>query len=157
ARCLPCMYDIKEIGVRIRCLFTNTVPTGPYRGAGRPEANYCLERLVDAAARGSGIDRLGLGRRKLVQAESEADQSPGGTTFDSGDFSALFEEALEKADVAHFKRRAEHSATSGKRRGLGVSCFLEIAGGQPGEGASIGFPGSSKLLLAIGVHATGQG
>ena len=51
ARCLPCMYDIAQIGLRIRCLFTNTVPTGPYRGAGRPEANYMLERLVDAAAR----------------------------------------------------------------------------------------------------------
>jgi carbon-monoxide dehydrogenase large subunit len=55
ARCLPCMYEIPVVGLRIRCLFTNTVPTGPYRGAGRPEANYCLERLVDEAARITGI------------------------------------------------------------------------------------------------------
>jgi carbon-monoxide dehydrogenase large subunit len=157
ARCLPCMYDIKEIGVRIRCLFTNTVPTGPYRGAGRPEANYCLERLVDAAARVSGVDRIELRRRNLIKPDLMPYKTPVGTTYDSGNFPTLYEEALEKADIAHFTERAGGSAAVGKRRGLGVSCFLEIAGGQPGEGASIGFPGSSKLLLAIGVHATGQG
>src|SRR5205823_3064202 len=64
-RCLPCMYDIPQIGLRFRLMFSNTVPTGPYRGAGRPEANYCLERLVEAAARVSGIDKLVLRRRNL--------------------------------------------------------------------------------------------
>jgi aerobic carbon-monoxide dehydrogenase large subunit len=157
ARCLPCMYDIPRIGLRIRCLFTNTVPTGPYRGAGRPEANYCLERLVDAAARVSGIDRLVLRRRNLIPPDRMPYKTPMGTTYDSGDFPALYEAALERADIAHFKARAEQSEKAGKRRGLGVSCFLEIAGGQPGEGASIGFPGESKLLLAIGVQASGQG
>ena len=66
ARCLPCIYDIPAVGLRIRCLFTNTVPTGPYRGAGRPEANYCLERLVDEAARITGIDRIEIRRRNLI-------------------------------------------------------------------------------------------
>ena len=156
-RCLPCMYDIPQIGLRFRLVFTNTVPTGPYRGAGRPEANYCLERLVEAAARKSGIDRLELRRRNLIAPERVPYKTPVGTTYDSGDFPALFEAALEQADVAHFKPRAEGSAALGKRRGLGVSCFLEIAGGQPGEGAAIEFPGQSKLLLAIGVQASGQG
>src|SRR5439155_10254679 len=156
-RCLPCMYDIPQIGLRFRLVFTNTVPTGPYRGAGRPEANYCLERLVDAAARVSGIDRVELRRRNLISADRMPYQTPVGTTYDSGDFPALFEAALEQADVAHFKARAERSAAAGKRRGLGVSCFLEIAGGQPGEGAAVEFPGQSKLLLAIGVQASGQG
>ena len=156
-RCLPCMYDIPQIGLRFRLVFTNTVPTGPYRGAGRPEANYCLERLVEAAARKSGIDRLELRRRNLIAPERMPYKTPVGTTYDSGDFPALFEAALEQADVAHFKPRAEGSAALGKRRGLGVSCFLEIAGGQPGEGAAIEFPGQSKLLLAIGVQASGQG
>jgi carbon-monoxide dehydrogenase large subunit len=151
------MYDIPEIGLRIRCLFTNTVPTGPYRGAGRPEANYCLERLVDAAARASGIDRVALRRRNLIPPDRMPYRTPMGTTYDSGDFPALYEAALERADVAGFKARAVRSQQAGTRRGLGVSCFLEIAGGQPGEGAAIGFPGESKLLLAIGVQASGQG
>ena len=156
-RCLPCMYDIPQIGLRFRLVFTNTVPTGPYRGAGRPEANYCIERLVDMAARVSGVDRLVLRRRNLIPPERMPYKTRVGTTYDSGDFPALFEAALEQADVAHFKARAAQSERHRKRRGLGVSCFLEIAGGQPGEGAAIGFPGESKLLLAIGVQASGQG
>ena len=157
ARCLPGMYDIAQIAMRIRCLFTNTVPTGPYRGAGRPEANYMLERLVDVAARVSGIDRLELRRRNLIRPDRMPYRTPVGTSYDSGDFPALFETALECADVAHFKQRTEAAQRSGRRRGLGVACFLEIAGGQPGEGASLAFPGGSRLLLAIGVQASGQG
>ncbi|HKS89851.1 MAG TPA: xanthine dehydrogenase family protein molybdopterin-binding subunit [Stellaceae bacterium] len=157
ARCLPGMYDVPHVGLRIRCLFTHTVPTGPYRGAGRPEANYCLERLIDAAARITGIGRMELRRRNLIASERMPYMTPVGTRYDSGDFPALFERALEAADVARFKARAEASEKHGKRRGLGVACFLEIAGGQPGEGAAIAFPGQSRLLLAIGVHASGQG
>ncbi|MGD9615912.1 MAG: xanthine dehydrogenase family protein molybdopterin-binding subunit [Alphaproteobacteria bacterium] len=156
-RCLPGMYDIARIGLRIRCLFTSTVPTGPYRGAGRPEANYMLERLVDAAALASGIDRLELRRRNLIRPDRIPYKTPVGTTYDSGDFPALFEAALATADVARYPERETVSRQSGKRRGLGVSCFLEIAGGQPGEGASLAFPGDSRLLLAIGVQASGQG
>ena len=157
ARCLPCMYDIPAVGLRIRCLFTNTVPTGPYRGAGRPEVNYVLERLVDEAARITGIDRIEVRRRNLIAAARMPYKTPVGTTYDSGDFPAVFEAALARADIAGFARRKAASEAAGKRRGLGVSCFLEIAGGQPGEGAGVAFPGSSKLLLAIGVQASGQG
>src|ERR1700722_11921564 len=157
ARCLPLMYDIAKIGLRIRCLFTNTVPTGPYRGAGRPEANYCVERLVDEAARVSGIDRVEIRRRNLIAPGRMPYKTAVGTTYDSGDFPAVFDEALARADTAGFAARKTVSKAAGKRRGIGISCFLEIAGGQPGEGAAVGFPGSSKLLLAIGVQASGQG
>ena len=157
ARCLPLMYDIPKVGLRIRCLFTNTVPTGPYRGAGRPEANYAVERLVDEAARVTGIERLELRRRNLIPARRVPYKTAVGTTYDSGDFPAVFDEALARADIGGFGARKAASEAAGKKRGVGVSCFLEIAGGQPGEGASIGFPGSSKLLLAIGVQASGQG
>jgi aerobic carbon-monoxide dehydrogenase large subunit len=157
ARCLPCMYDIPKIGLRIRCLFTNTVPTGPYRGAGRPEANYALERLVDEAARVTGIDRIDIRRRNLIAPSRMPYKTAVGTTYDSGDFPAVLDAALARADVAGFAARRAASEDVGKKRGLGISCFLEIAGGQPGEGASVGFPGSSKLLLAIGVQASGQG
>jgi aerobic carbon-monoxide dehydrogenase large subunit len=157
ARCLPLMYDIPTIGLRIRCLFTNTVPTGPYRGAGRPEANYAVERLVDEAARVTGIGRIELRRGNLIPAGRMPYKTAIGATYDSGDFPAVFEQALARADIAGFAVREAASQAAGRKRGLGVSCFLEIAGGQPGEGASVGFPGSSKLLLAIGVQASGQG
>src|SRR5271163_3460515 len=157
ARCLPCMYDIDKIGLRIQCLFTNTVPTGPYRGAGRPEANYCLERLVDEAARVSGIDRVEIRRRNLIAPDRMPYKTAVGTTYDSGDFPAVFDQGLARADIAGFAQRRAASEAAGKERGLGVACFLEIAGGQPGEGAAVGFPGSSKLLLAIGAQASGQG
>ncbi len=157
ARCLPCMYDISKIGLRIRCLFTNTVPTGPYRGAGRPEANYALERLVEEAARITGIDRIALRRRNLIGAARMPYKTVIGTTYDSGDFAAVFDAALARADVAGFAARKARSQAASNKRGLGIACFLEIAGGQPGEGAALAFPGQSKLLLAIGVQASGQG
>src|SRR5947209_8341700 len=157
ARCLPCMHDIPAVGLRIKCLFTNTVPTGPYRGAGRPEANYCLERLVDEAARITGIDRIAIRRRNLISAARMPYKTAVGTTYDSGNFAVVFDEALSSADVAGFAARQATSETAGKRRGLGVSCFLDIAGGQPGEGAAVAFPGSRKLPPAIGVQASGQG
>ncbi|HEU0155665.1 MAG TPA: xanthine dehydrogenase family protein molybdopterin-binding subunit [Stellaceae bacterium] len=157
ARCLPSMYHIPRLSLRIRCLFTNTVPTGPYRGAGRPEANYCLERLIDEAARVTGVDRIELRRRNLIAPAAMPYTTPAGTRYDSGDFPAILDAALKEADVAGFAARHARSAVIGKRRGLGVGCFLEIAGGQPNEGAEITFPGASRLLLAIGVQASGQG
>ena len=132
-------------------LFTNTV--WAYRGA----KNYALERLVDEAARVTGIDRIEIRRRNLIPPSRMPYKTPVGTTYDSGDFPAVFDAALARADIAGFAARRLRSEAAGKKRGLGVSCFLEIAGGQPGEGASVGFPGSSKLLLAIGVQASGQG
>ena len=118
------MYDIPAVGLRIRCLFTNTVPTGPYRGAGRPEANYCLERLVDEAARITGIDRIEIRRRNLIAPARMPYKTAVGTTYDSGDFAAVLDEALASADVAGFAARRATSQAAGKRRGLGVSSFL---------------------------------
>ena len=124
------------------------MPTGPYRGAGRPEANYCLERLVDEAARITGIDRIAIRRRNFIPPARIPYKTAVGTTYDSGNFAAVFDEVPARADVAGFAARRATSQAAGKRRGLGVSCFLEIAGGQPGEGAAVAFPGSSKLVLA---------
>src|ERR1051325_2722640 len=95
-------------------LCTNTVPTGPDGGAGRPEANYCLERLVDAAARVSGIERGQLRRQNLIPPDRIQYKTPVGTTYDSGDFPSLFEDALDRADVAHFKTRAEATEKAGR-------------------------------------------
>ena len=157
ARCLPGMYDIARIGLRIRCLFTNTAPTGPYRGAGRPEANYMLERLVDAAALVSGIERLELRRRNLIRPDLMPYKTPSVRPTTAAIFRRC-SRARSNAPTWRISRTApKPPERSGKRRGLGVACFLEIAGGQPGEGASLAFPGESRLLLAIGVQASGQG
>jgi aerobic carbon-monoxide dehydrogenase large subunit len=158
ARCLSSMYRIPHIVGGVRCVFTNTVPTGPYRGAGRPEANYAIERIIDEAARVSGIDRIELRRRNLIApAEIPYTVAPLGVTYDSGDFPGLFEKALALADVAGFAVRRRRAEAAGKRRGLGVACFLEHAGGVPVEGAGMGFPGDGTVTLDLAVGSTGQG
>jgi carbon-monoxide dehydrogenase large subunit len=156
-RCLPCVYHIPRIAVRMRCVFTNTVPVGPYRGAGRPEANYVLERLVDEAARVSGIDRVTLRRRNLITPAMIPYATPFGASFDSGDFGAALDQALALADAAGFPDRRRRAEATGKRRGLGISCFLEHAGGQPSESAALRFPGDGTVVVALGAQSSGQG
>jgi carbon-monoxide dehydrogenase large subunit len=157
ARCLSSVYRIPQIAAEIRCVYTNTVPTGPYRGAGRPEANYAIERVIDEAARRTGIDRIDLRRRNLVTPAEMPYKTPIGVTYDSGDFPAIFEEALQRADVAGFAARRKREAAAGKRCGLGISCFLEHAGGPPVEGAALAFPGGRSVALDLATGATGQG
>ncbi|MBV8838946.1 MAG: xanthine dehydrogenase family protein molybdopterin-binding subunit, partial [Alphaproteobacteria bacterium] len=128
ARCFPGMYAIPRIQVDVRCAFTNTVPTGPYRGAGRPEANYTLERLVDEAARVTGIDPVKLRRRNLIAPKQIPYKTAVGTTFDSGDFEPILDKALALAHYDTFKTRRREAARRGRLRGIGVSCFLEHAG-----------------------------
>jgi aerobic carbon-monoxide dehydrogenase large subunit len=141
----------------VRCLFTNTVPLGPYRGAGRPEANYVLERLVDEAARITGSDRAKLRRRNLIPRAAMPYQTAVGTKYDSGDFAAVLDKALEQSDYAGFKKRRRESARRGCLRGIGISCFLEHSGGSPTEGALIAFPGGNVVSLGLHVQSTGQG
>src|SRR6185436_17405085 len=156
-RCLPGMYAIRLIDVGVQCVFTNTVPTGPYRGAGRPEANYALERLVEEAARVTGIDPIRLRRRNLIAPRQIPFKTAVGTTYDSGDFAPILDKALALAHYAEFKKRRRESYRRGKLRGIGISCFLEHAGGMPTESASLLFPGDDRLVLGIGVQSTGQG
>ena len=157
SRCFPTMYDIEKLAVEVRCVFTNTVPTGPYRGAGRPEANYIMERLVEEAARVSGIDKVELRRRNLIPPSKIPYKTAVGTTFDSGDFAPIVDKALKLADYAGFTKRRKEAERRGKRRGIGVSCFLEHSGGVPTEGASVTFSGTKSLTLGLGLHSTGQG
>jgi len=157
ARCLPTLYDIKQAAAAVRCVYTNTVPTGPYRGAGRPEANYAMERLIDQAARLIGIDRIALRRRNLIAPTQIPYATPVGTEYDSGDFEAVLDKALGLADYAGFAARRARSAQAGRRRGLGVSCFLEHAGGMPKEGAAVLFPEGGGVVLNLGIVQSGQG
>jgi len=156
-RCLPGMYDIPLIDVNVRCVFTNTVPTGPYRGAGRPEANYMVERLVDEASRISGIDPVKLRKRNLIPRSRIPYKTAVGTVYDSGEFAKVFDKALALADYKGFARRKRESKRRGRLRGIGISCFLEHSGGNPTEGASLSFPGDETVVLGMAVQNTGQG
>jgi aerobic carbon-monoxide dehydrogenase large subunit len=156
-RCLPGMYDIKPIDISVKCVYTNTLPTAPYRGAGRPESSYALERVVDEAARITGIDPVKLRRRNLVKKSAMPYKTAVGTTIDSGDFAAILDKALELADHANFKARRREAQKRGKYRGIGLSCMLEHSGGSPTESALLAFPGDGTLQFRLNVQNTGQG
>jgi aerobic carbon-monoxide dehydrogenase large subunit len=156
-RCLPGMYDIRHIDVSTRCVFTNTIAIAPYRGAGRPEANYALERVVEEASRVIGIDSAELRRRNLIPGSAMPYKTAVGTIYDSGDFAAVFAKALALADYAGAKARRRLATKRGKYRGIGISCMLEHAGGSPVEGALITFRGNGTLVINLNVQSTGQG
>jgi carbon-monoxide dehydrogenase large subunit len=156
ARCLPGMYRIPKVDVSVACYFSNTIPIGPYRGAGRPEANYALERLVEEAARVTGIAPVRLRKKNLIPPSAMPFKTPI-NTYDSGDFPAIVDRALELADFDNFNKRRRESAKRKKLRGIGVSCMLEHAGAMPMEQASLSFPGGDQLILGCNVQSTGQG
>ena len=156
ARCLPGMYRIPKVEASVACYFSNTIPIGPYRGAGRPEANYALERVVEEAARITGIDPVRLRKKNLIPASAMPFKTPI-NTYDSGDFPAIVDRALELADFDNFNKRRRESSKRKKLRGIGVSCMLEHAGAMPMEQASVSFPGGDQLVLGCNVQSTGQG
>jgi carbon-monoxide dehydrogenase large subunit len=156
SRCFPTMYRIPKIDVGVRCVFTNTLPVGPYRGAGRPEANYIMERLIEAAARETGIDPAALRKRNLIPPSAIPYKTAVGTTYDSGNFPAVVERALTLGDYAGFRKRRRESAKRNRYRGIGISCFLEHSGSTPTESAALLFPGGDKVVLHLGVQSTGQ-
>jgi carbon-monoxide dehydrogenase large subunit len=156
ARCLPGMYRIPKVDASVACYFSNTIPIGPYRGAGRPEANYALERVVEEAARVIGMDPVRLRKKNLIPPSAMPFKTPI-NTYDSGDFPAIVHKALELADFDNFNKRRRESARRKKLRGIGVSCMLEHAGALPMEQAAISFPGGDQLILGCNVQSTGQG
>jgi carbon-monoxide dehydrogenase large subunit len=151
------VYKTPLIEVSTRCVFTNTTPVGAYRGAGRPEANYYMERLVDAAAREMGIDRIELRRRNHIQPEAMPYKAPNGTTYDSGDFTNLLNQALELADWDGFAARREESRRHGRLRGRGISDYLELTGPPGREMGGIRFEPDGDVTLITGTLDYGQG
>src|SRR5262249_33967439 len=138
------------------CVFTNTTPTAPYRGAGRPEASYCVERVVDEAVRVTGIDPVKLRKRNLIPTKAMPYKTAVGTTFDSGDFPTVFEKGLSLADHDGFKARKREAKKKGLLRGLGICAVLEHAGGAPTEGTQVKFPGGDAMTFVMNVQSTGQ-
>jgi aerobic carbon-monoxide dehydrogenase large subunit len=149
------VYAIPAIFMDVRGAFTNTVPIDAYRGAGKPEANYLIERLIDIAARRIGSDPASLRRHNLI-AEFPY-RSALGMVIDCGRFSANLDEAAAQALVAQFPERRAAAAARGRLRGLGIGCFLETARGTPNEGAEIRFDADGRVSLVLGTQSNGQG
>lgn len=156
AGCMPGVYDIPHVVVDTKSYFTNTTPTGPYRGAGRPEANYLLERVIDAAAKQTGIDPLKLRQQNLIKPSQMPYPTTLGPAYDSGDFPAIFKQTLEAGNYKGFKARKRQSAKNGKLRGVAVCGYLEISGGHYHEPARVAFK-DGKVVVSIGPTPQGQG
>jgi carbon-monoxide dehydrogenase large subunit len=151
------MYRTPLIEVASRCVFTNTSQTGPYRGAGRPEGNYFMERLIDTAATEMGIDRLSLRKRNQIRPQDLPYKTASDVTYDSGDFAALTKQALELADIKGFAARKRESRKRGKLRGLGVGNFLEVTAPPSKELAQIEFNADGTVTLITGTFDFGMG
>jgi carbon-monoxide dehydrogenase large subunit len=148
-------YVIPSIFMDVRGVFTNTVPIDAYRGAGKPEMNYMLERLIDEAARRCGFDPIALRRRNLVTQFPY--RKALGSVIDGGRFTETLEEAVIAADHAGFPARRAADAARGILRGIGVTCFMETARGAPNEGAEIRFDDDGKVALLVGTQSNGMG
>jgi carbon-monoxide dehydrogenase large subunit len=136
---------------------TNTVPTAPYRSAGRPEVIFVIERLIDQAADRLGLDPVALRRRNLVPSAAQPYTNPFGLTYDSGDYEAVMERALGLADWQGFSARRTEARRRGRWRGIGVANYVEITSGAPRERTEITVLPDGKVELVMGTMSSGQG
>ncbi len=163
-------YKTPNIYVEVDSVFTNTAPVDAYRGAGRPEATYLLERIVESAAREMDIDPAEIRRRNFIQPSDFPYQTPVALEYDTGDYEASLSRALEMSDYSGFPERKEEAAARGKLRGIGFSCYIEACGLAPSQvagslGAGIGLWESGEVrvnptgsvTVLTGSHSHGQG
>jgi carbon-monoxide dehydrogenase large subunit len=154
---LASIYGFQAIHANVIGVFTNTVPVDAYRGAGRPESNYLVERLVDAAAADLKVDRVELRRKNIVRPDRMPYKTPVGKLYDSGDFTIVLDAALRHVDWSGFEARRAAAAKAGKRRGIGMAYYLEATGGAPTERAEIRFADDDFVDVYVGTQSTGQG
>jgi carbon-monoxide dehydrogenase large subunit len=151
------VYRTPLIEVSTKCVFTNTSHVSAYRGAGRPEGNYYMERLIDTAAAEMEIDRLELRRRNQIRPREIPYKTASGMTYDSGDFPAVLRQAVEAADAKGFARRKRESRKRGKLRGLGIGNFLEVTAPPSKEMGGIIFEPDGGVTLLTGTMDFGMG
>jgi aerobic carbon-monoxide dehydrogenase large subunit len=151
------VYRTPLLSVDIKCVLTNTTLMGAYRGAGRPEANYFMERLIDRAADEMGINRLTLRKRNFVKSSQMPFAASSGVTYDSGDFQGVFDKALEVSDHAGFAKRKKESRKRGKLRGIAVGSYLEVTAPPGVELGKIVFEDDGSVRLITGTLDYGQG
>ena len=150
-------YDIPIAHIRLRAAYTNTVPVDAYRGAGRPEASYLIERVVDAAAHDLGIASDIIRRRNLIKPKALPYKTPTGKVYDSGDFAGTLARAQELADWEGFNKRATQSRRTGRLRGIGIATYIEACGNNGPETATLNLDPDGGVTLLIGSQSTGQG
>jgi len=153
----PGLYDIAACHVRVRGAYTNTVPVDAYRGAGRPEASYVIERLVDVAARELDIAPDALRRRNFIKPAAMPYRTPTGKTYDSGDFEAHLARAQELGDWTGFGRRHAAAHARGRLRGIGIATYIEACGSGGPETAIVRLDPDGGITVLIGTQSTGQG
>jgi carbon-monoxide dehydrogenase large subunit len=156
SRGLTSVYAIGAAHVETRGVFTNMVPSGSYRGAGKPEFIYVIERLVDAAARELGVDPIELRRRNLVPPSAMPYRNAMGDVIDVGDFGRNLDEALRRADHAGFPQRRREAANRGRHRGLGLSLYAQPDGLKDGR-ARIVLDTTGAVTVAVSAQSNGQG
>jgi aerobic carbon-monoxide dehydrogenase large subunit len=151
------IYDITTIDIAIKSVLTHTLPTGPYRGAGRPEAIYIIERLMDAAACKSGIDRVELRRRNMIRPSQMPYTNAMGKTYDSGQFEKVMNQALARADWGGFAGRAAAAKRRGRLRGQGIATFLEWTGADVfEETVDVTVTGAGEIEIFTAAQPMGQ-
>ena len=150
-------YDIPVAHVRLRSVYTNTVPVDAYRGAGRPEASYLIERAVDHAAREIGMAPDAIRRKNLIKPKALPYTTPTGKVYDSGDFAGTLARAQALADWDGFSRRLRESKRAGKLRGIGIATYVEACGNNGPETARVTLDRDGGITVLIGSQSTGQG
>lgn len=151
------VYRIPAAALTVQGVFTNTAPVDAYRGAGRPEANYLMERLIDNAARDMGLDPAELRRRNFVAKEEMPYTNFFGTTYDSGNFTETMQRALKRADYDTVDQRREQARARGRLLGIGIGSYIEWTVGNPKEFAEIRFDDDGGLTVLMGTQSNGQG
>jgi carbon-monoxide dehydrogenase large subunit len=157
AKVMTGVYDIQTVAARARGIFTNTTQVDAYRGAGRPEAIYTLERAMDHAARVLGVDPWDLRRRNFIPAGAFPYRSATGELYDVGDFARVLDRVRHEADVAGLAARKAASRAKGRLRGQGLCCYIESILGSPTEGAAVEFHDDGTVSLFVGTQSNGQG
>jgi carbon-monoxide dehydrogenase large subunit len=157
AQLMSSLYRIPVAHVVARGVVTNTPATIPYRSAGRPEAIYSIERLIDLAARQCGFDRVELRRRNMVRAAEQPYRNPFGVTYDNGDYEGVMARALAAADWAGFPCRRRQSQSQGLCRGIAVANYIETTSGAPRERSEIIIRPDDHIVVIVGTQNTGQG
>ena len=157
SRVLTGVYDIPTVWMNAKGVFTNTVPTDAYRGAGRPEAQYAIERFMDHAARELGVAPDELRRINFIRPDQFPYSTPTGETYDVGEFARVMDRALREADWAGFEARRAESARNGRLRGRGLALYIEAILGAPEEDAEIHFAEDGFVDLRVGTQSNGQG
>jgi carbon-monoxide dehydrogenase large subunit len=154
---LTSVYRVPAAHFRARATLSNTVPTNPYRSAGRPEAIFVIERIIDVAARQFGYDRIDLRRRNLIPPSAQPYANPLGMTYDSGDYAKVMDRALALADWKGFNKRRREAKRNKKLRGIGLANYLEITSGAPREYSKVQVHPEGRVDVTIGTLSSGQG